>query len=85
MPSYVPDRVKRDYRRFPRVVLADGTDTERLTPLITQHQTTGDVAGVVLESITPSQRIRMGDYELNIQPNRMTGSAAATTPEPLTL
>ncbi len=71
-------------------VPAPGTDPmgrsykilQQLTPLITQHQTTGDVAGAVLESITPSQRIRMGDYELNIQPNRPAGPAAGSVPEP---
>ena len=31
--SYAPDWVKRDYKRFPRVVLRNGTATERLTPL----------------------------------------------------
>jgi beta-galactosidase GanA len=31
--SYAPDWVKRDYKRFPRVILRDGTATERLTPL----------------------------------------------------
>ena len=31
--SYLPDWVKRDYQRFPRVHLADGTATERLSPL----------------------------------------------------
>jgi Beta-galactosidase len=30
--SYMPDWVKRDYQRFPRVHLADGTATERLSP-----------------------------------------------------
>ncbi len=71
-------------------VPAPGTDPmgrsykilQQLTPLITKHQTTGDVAGVVLESITPSQRVRLGDYELNIQPNRPAGAAAGSVPEP---
>jgi beta-galactosidase GanA len=30
--SYMPEWVKRDYTRFPRVHLADGTPTERLSP-----------------------------------------------------
>lgn len=30
--SYLPEWVKRDYRRFPRVHLTDGTATERLSP-----------------------------------------------------
>lgn len=30
--SYMPEWVKRDYARFPRVHLADGTATERLSP-----------------------------------------------------
>lgn len=30
--SYAPDWVKRDYKRFPRVRLRDGTATERLSP-----------------------------------------------------
>ncbi len=29
---YVPDWVKRDYKRFPRVIRRDGTATERLSP-----------------------------------------------------
>ena len=31
--SYAPDWVKRDFERFPRVQLRDGSGTERLTPL----------------------------------------------------
>jgi hypothetical protein len=31
--SYVPEWVKRDTKRFPRVLLRDGRPTERLTPL----------------------------------------------------
>lgn len=31
--SYTPDWVKKDFQRFPRVQLRDGSGTERLTPL----------------------------------------------------
>lgn len=42
----------------------------QLAPLILEHQTKGNVAGVVLESVTPSQKIQLGGYTLNIQGNR---------------
>jgi hypothetical protein len=36
----------------------------QLTPLILKHQTDGGVAGVLLEQLTPSQRVRLGNYTL---------------------
>ena len=38
----------------------------QLSPLILENQPKGRVAGVVLEDPTPSQRIRLGDYTLNV-------------------
>jgi beta-galactosidase GanA len=45
----------------------------QLSPLILENQakgnqTTGRVAGVLLEELTPSQRIRLGGYTLNVSP-----------------
>ena len=36
--SYAPDWVKRDFERFPRVQLRNGSGTERLTPLNTANR-----------------------------------------------
>lgn len=36
--SYVPDWVKRDFKRFPRVQLSNGAGTERLSPLSEENQ-----------------------------------------------
>jgi Domain of unknown function (DUF5597)/Beta-galactosidase len=41
----------------------------QLAPLILESQTKGRVAGVVLEDLTPSQRVRLGDYTLNVSAN----------------
>jgi hypothetical protein len=38
----------------------------QLAPLILENEPKGRVAGVMLEDLTPSQRIRLGDYTLNI-------------------
>jgi beta-galactosidase GanA len=38
----------------------------QLAPLILDNQTKGRVAGVLLEELTPSQKIRLGDYTLNV-------------------
>lgn len=59
----------------------------QLAPLILQHQTRGAVAGVVLGDLTPSQRIRLGGYTLNVgragPPGGPAGATpAAETPEP---
>jgi hypothetical protein len=40
----------------------------QLSPLILENQTKGRVAGVLLEDLTPSQRIRLGGYTLNVSP-----------------
>jgi hypothetical protein len=40
----------------------------QLAPLILDNQTRGRVAGVLLEELTPSQRLRLGDYTLNVLP-----------------
>lgn len=47
----------------------------QLAPLILDNQTKGNVEGVVLGTITPSQRIQLGGYTLNIQ--RSGGAPAA--------
>jgi hypothetical protein len=41
----------------------------QLAPLILENQSKGRVAGVLLEDLTPSQKLRLGDYTLS-----MTGS-----------
>ena len=46
----------------------------QLAPLILENQAKDRVAGVVLEELTPSQRIRLGDYTLNISRSGGTGS-----------
>jgi hypothetical protein len=38
----------------------------QLAPLILQHQPQGRVAGVLFEDLTLSQRVRLGDYTLNV-------------------
>jgi beta-galactosidase GanA len=40
----------------------------QLAPLILENQPKGNVAGVLLEELTPSQRVRLGDYTLNVSP-----------------
>ena len=35
-------------------------------PLLLEQQTRKEVAGVVLEPLTPSQNIRLGDYTLHV-------------------
>ena len=51
----------------------------QLSPLILEHQTKGNVAGVVLESITPSQKITLGGYMLNIQGGNTQGQIQSGT------
>lgn len=50
----------------------------QLAPLILEHQPRGMVAGVLLEDLTPSQKIRLGDYTLNVSGirTRRTGPPA---------
>jgi hypothetical protein len=46
----------------------------QLAPLILQNQASGRVAGVLLEDLTPTQRVRLGDVTLNVSgsgPRRM--------------
>jgi hypothetical protein len=38
----------------------------QLAPLILENQTKGRVTGVLLEELTPSQKVRLGDYTLNV-------------------
>jgi beta-galactosidase GanA len=40
----------------------------QLAPMILENQPKGRVAGVVLEDLTPSQRVRLGDYTLSVTP-----------------
>lgn len=59
----------------------------QLAPLILENQPKGRVAGVLLEELTPSQKLRVGDYTLNVSGNgfrrTLTGSSqASTTPAP---
>ncbi len=50
----------------------------QLTPLILDNRPKGRVAGVVLEELTPSQRIRLGDFTLSVTGDR--AAAPASTP-----
>lgn len=57
--------------------LAKSYDTlSQLAPLILENQTKNRVAGVLLEELTPAQKVRLGDYTLNI--SRRTASQPAT-------
>jgi hypothetical protein len=57
----------------------------QLAPLILDNQTKGGVAGVLLEELTPSQKVRLGDYTLNVTPSAAGGrrplSAPAASPQ----
>jgi hypothetical protein len=58
----------------------------QLAPLILENQTKGRVAAVLLEELTPSQRLRIGGYTLNITGDRpappLFGPAPSTPPPP---
>jgi len=56
----------------------------QLAPLILENQPRGRVAGVLLEDLTPSQRIRLGDYTLSVSGGgvRRGGPAAAPSETP---
>ena len=54
----------------------------QLAPLILEHQVKGNVEGVVLESITPSQKIELGGYTFNIQKSGSGARPASTTEAP---
>lgn len=41
----------------------------QLAPLILENQPKGRVAGVLLEELTPAQKLRLGDYTLNVSGN----------------
>jgi hypothetical protein len=57
----------------------------QLAPLILDNQTKGGVAGVLLEELTPSQKVRLGDYTLNVTRAAAGGrrplSAPAASPQ----
>jgi hypothetical protein len=71
-------------------VLARSYDIlSQLAPLILENQTRGRVAGVLLEELTPSQKLRVGDYTLNVAGNGprrsvpgAVSSDASTAPAP---
>ncbi len=52
----------------------------QLAPLILEHQPKGQVEGVVLEELTPSQRVRLGDYTLNISKANRSRTPQAQAP-----
>ena len=58
----------------------------QLAPLILENQTKGRVAAVLLEELAAAQRLRLGDYTLNITGDRATpplfGPPPATPPLP---
>jgi len=56
----------------------------QLAPLILENQPKSRVAGVLLEDLTPSQRLRLGDYTLNVSPAGGRRSVAGAPPEPQT-
>ena len=56
----------------------------QLAPLILENQPKSRVAGVLLEDLTPSQRLRFGDYTLNVSPAGGRRPAAGAPPEPQT-
>jgi hypothetical protein len=41
----------------------------QLAPLILENQPKGRIAGVLLEELTPAQKVRLGDYTLNVSGN----------------
>jgi hypothetical protein len=51
----------------------------QLSPLILENQPKGRVAGVLLEDLTPSQKIRLGDYTLNISGSGTRAPATGAT------
>jgi hypothetical protein len=60
----------------------------QLAPLILENQPKGRVAGVLLEELTPAQKLRVGDYTLNVSGNgsrrepRAVSSEAFPAPPP---
>jgi len=55
-------------------------DLSQLAPLILENQPKGRVAGVLLEELTPSQRIRLGDYTLNVTRSGRAQAPGAPAP-----
>lgn len=53
----------------------------QLSPLILENQPKGRVAGVLLEDLTPSQKIRLGDYTFNISGSGTRAPATGATPQ----
>jgi hypothetical protein len=54
----------------------------QLAPLILENQPKSRVAGVLLEDLTPSQKLRLGDYTLNVSPSGVRRTVAGAPPEP---
>ncbi|MDE3164932.1 MAG: DUF5597 domain-containing protein, partial [Acidobacteriota bacterium] len=54
----------------------------QLAPLILEGQTKGRVEAAVLEDLTPSQRLRLGDYTWNVTPSGGRRAAAGAPPGP---
>jgi hypothetical protein len=54
----------------------------QLAPLITENQPKGRVAGVLLEALTPSQRLQLGGYTLNVAGNGGRRPAPGNLPAP---
>lgn len=56
----------------------------QLAPMILENQPKGRVAAALLEDLTPSQRIRLGDFTLNVSGSgrRPAGSAASAEAAP---
>jgi beta-galactosidase GanA len=53
----------------------------QLSPLILEHQTSGKVTSVLLEPLTPSQRVTLGNYTMTVTPYRgQTGVHMVTLP-----
>ena len=50
----------------------------QLAPLILENQPKGRVAGVLLEELTPAQKLRLGGYTLNVSPARRPVPAAVS-------
>ncbi|HKV42935.1 MAG TPA: DUF5597 domain-containing protein [Blastocatellia bacterium] len=64
-----------------RKELARSYDTlSELAPLILENQPRGRVAGVMLEDLTPSQKVRLGNYTLNVLARRPAPAPSQTSP-----
>jgi hypothetical protein len=93
--SYVPEWVKRDEKRFPRVLLADGRPTERLSPFSESNRKADAIAfGELMKHIRevdPAQTVLMiqVENEVGVIPQARdyspVANAAFTAPVPKTL